>query len=174
MAHTARVSQFIFATENGFSPETELDNAIFSISQPPSPSGRIQSLRQNVKNGNRDHINIYALPSESTTRALIAQYFGDTGLLFPYIHETTFLDTYNEIKNNEFTKARRTWLGLLNMIMALATSTTVESSLGAEKRTRESEVFYQRATGLCEKQIMRGTSLETGQFSHQLHSRARA
>ncbi|KAH8671767.1 fungal-specific transcription factor domain-containing protein [Tricladium varicosporioides] len=164
MAHTARVSQFAFTTENTFRPEAELDNAIFSISQPPSPSKRIQSLKYNVKEWNRDQINIYALPSESATRALIEDYFGDTGLLFPYIHEKTFWDTYNEIKNNEFTKARRTWLGLLNMIMALATSTKVKSCLSAEKRTRESEVFYQRATGLCERQIMRGTSLETVQY----------
>jgi hypothetical protein len=162
MAHTSRS---VFATGHSFSPGIPLDNAIISISQPASPSARTSASRQTVKTSNRGNVNIYALPSEATTRNLIARYFGDTGLLFPYIYEQTFLDTYNEIKANDFTKIRRTWLGLLNMIMAMATSTTVENGLSAEKRAQDSDVYYQRATGLCEKQIMRGTSLEIGKSS---------
>ena len=161
MAHT---SQSAFAAKNNFSPSMPLDHAIISISQPPSPSGRMHASRKTVGTSNGDKINIYALPNETITRNLIARYFGDTGLLFPYIHEQTFLNTYNEIKTNGFTKIRRAWLGLLNMIMAMATSTTIVNGLSAEKRARESDVYYQRAMGLCKEQIMRGTSLEIGKF----------
>jgi hypothetical protein len=161
MAYT---SQSAFAAKDKFSPSMPLDHAIISISQPPSPSGRIRAPRETVGTSNGDKINIYALPNETITRNLIARYFGDTGLLFPYIHEQTFLNTYNEIKVNGFTKIRRAWLGLLNMIMAMATSTTIVNGLSAEKRARESDVYYQRAMGLCKEQIMRGTSLEIGKF----------
>lgn len=93
---------------------------------------------------------------------LIKQYFSDTGLLFPYLHEETFLDTYAEMKRTNFTKVRRTSLGLLNMVMALATSTTVGNDMSAEQRAEVSNVYYQRAVSLCDKQILRGTSLEIG------------
>ena len=131
---------------------------------PHRRQGGCRAPRETVGTSNGDKINIYALPNETITRNLIARYFGDTGLLFPYIHEQTFLNTYNEIKANGFTKIRRAWLGLLNMIMAMATSTTIVNGLSAEKRARESDVYYQRAMGLCKEQIMRGTSLEIGKF----------
>jgi hypothetical protein len=160
----AHASCSMFTAEDNFNPSIALDNAIISISQPPSPSGRASASGQTARAPNRGTVNIYVLPSETTTRNLIAQYFGDTGLLFPYIHEQTFLDTYNDIKGHDFNQIRRTWLGLLNMVMAMATSTTIVNGLSAERRARESNVYYQRARGLCEKQIMRGTSLEIGKF----------
>jgi hypothetical protein len=92
----------------------------------------------------------------------MSQYFSNTGFLFPYIHAGTFMETYEELKRNNFTKVRRTWLGLLNIVMALSTSTAVHEDMSAEKRARESDVYYQRALGLCDKLIMRGTSLEIG------------
>jgi hypothetical protein len=164
----ARTNWSGFVTGNSFSPSMPLDSAVISISQPASPSVRAPAARQTFRDTNRSNVNIYALPPEATTRNLIARYFGDTGLLFPYIYEQAFLDTYNEIEASGFTKIRKTWLGLFNMIMAMATSTTVENGLSAEKRALDSDAYYQRATGLCEKQIMRGTSLEMGMYrSHE-------
>jgi hypothetical protein len=142
--------------------------AVVSISQPASPSARNSAPRQTGNATNRVTVNIYALPSERITRNLIGRYFGDTGLLFPYIYEQAFLDTYDEVNANGFTKVRRTWLGLLNMIMAMATSTTVNGGLSAEQRARDSDVYYDRAAGLCERQIMRGTSLEVGKSNVSL------
>ena len=118
---------------------------------------RVSSPVAAVWNGN-----IYILPPEIITRDLITRYFSNTGLLFPYLHEQAFLETYAQMKNDKFQKVRRTWLGLLNMVLALATSTTVQSNLAAKKRAVDSDVYYQRALQLCEKQLMRGTSLEVG------------
>lgn len=36
------------------------------------------------------NINIFALPPEAKVRKLVAIYFADTGLLFPYLHEPSF------------------------------------------------------------------------------------
>jgi len=120
-----------------------------------------------VWNGNgtaRQQVNIYILPPELKTRDLITRYFSNTGLLFPYLHEQAFLETYDQMKNDNFKRVRRTWLGLLNMVLALATSTTVQSDLTAKIRAADSDVYYERALQLCEKQLMRGTSLEVGKW----------
>jgi hypothetical protein len=135
------------------------------MSQPSSPSAR-DTTRQNKKGHHSGHVNIYALPSEEKARQLLAQYFSDTGLLFPYLHKGMFMKTYDEMQKKIITRVRRTWLGLLNIVMALATSTAVENGLNAEQRSLESDIYYQRAVVLCKEQIMRGTSLEVGTSSH--------
>ncbi len=122
--------------------------------------------RQDKKGLDSGHINIYALPSDAKARQLLAQYFSDTGLLFPYLHKETFMKTYDEMQKKKITKVRRTWLGLLNIVMALATSTAVESGPNAEQKSLESDIYYQRAVVLCKEQIMRGTSMEVGRSPH--------
>ena len=139
-----------------------------TVSRPPSPSGH-RSVGQTNWGKNEDPVNIYALPPEDRTHELVARYFGDTGLLFPYIHEGSFWETYNEMRSSNFRRVRRSWLGLLNVVMALATNTTIDTESSAEKRAQESDVYYRRAMGLCEKQVMRGTSLEIGQLYQALH-----
>ena len=99
------------------------------------------------------------------TRDLITRCFSNTGLLFPYLHEQTFLETYAQMRKDNFTRVQRTWLGLLNMVLGFASSTTEEIDLPAKKRATDSDVYYQRALLLCEKQLMRGTSLELGMLS---------
>lgn len=59
--------------------------------------------------------------------------------------------------------ARRTWLGLLNIIMAMATTLSVEAGMSAEERIEESDVYYQRANSLCDKESRRNISLELGE-----------
>ena len=109
-------------------------------------------------------VNIYALPSEGRTWSLIREYFQKTGQLLPFVHEDSFCATYFEMKKSNFTMARRTWLGLLNIILAMATTLHVEASVSAEKRIEESDVYYQRANGLCDKESRRNISLELRKF----------
>jgi hypothetical protein len=129
-----------------------------SVSRPPSP----RPIRQGKDEGSGNQVNLYALPHDSQIMDLIRRYFNDTGYLFPYLHEETFLRTYMEFRGQAQPKVRRTWLGLLNMLLAIATSTKVDGDLDAAGRSEESNIYYQRALGLCQKQIMRGTSLEVG------------
>lgn len=123
----------------------------------PSPTESAAARNAGMK------LSIYGLPSELETRALMRSYFSNTGLLFPFIHEPTFLETYEHMKADNFTQVRRTWLGLLNMILAMASSTSAYSDKSTVDNRLDSDVFYQRAYGLCKRQMLRGTSLETGQ-----------
>jgi hypothetical protein len=134
-----------------------------SVSRPPSPSRPSASIYGTQGPPRKHQVNIYALPPEEETLDLVRRYFSDTGLLFPYLHEESFLEIYQTMKRTNFTKIRKTWLGLLNMVLAFATSTTVSCDLSAEKRVEISDVYYQRALGLCDKQIWRGTSVELGE-----------
>jgi hypothetical protein len=54
------------------------------------------------------------------------------GLLFPYIYPPVFLETYHQMVQENFTGVRRTWLGLLNMILAMSTITDVTSGAKAD------------------------------------------
>ncbi|CAK7219252.1 hypothetical protein SCUCBS95973_003756 [Sporothrix curviconia] len=110
-------------------------------------------------------VNIYALPSEARTWSLIREYFQKTGRLLPFVHEATFCATYFALKTSNFTSARRTWLGLLNIILAMATTLHVDTSVSAERRIAESDVYYQRANALCDdKEARRNMSLELVQY----------
>lgn len=136
-----------------------------SVSRPHHAEDEIAG-RQDARS--RGSVNIYALPSEARTWSLIKEYFQKTGQLLPFVHEESFCATYFELKRSNFTMARRTWLGLLNIILAMATTLSVEADESAEERIEESDVYYQRANGLCDKESRRNISLELGQRSHVL------
>jgi hypothetical protein len=108
---------------------------------------------------------IYTLPPGPQTSELIRKFFSNTGLLFPYLHEQTLRETYNQIARDNFTQVRRSWLGLLNMVFAMATIAEPEVGTQAEAHIVASDVFYQRALNLCSKEILRGTTLEVGERS---------
>lgn len=126
-----------------------------NASRPSSPLCKIGQDK-------RMQVNIFALPPQANTLELIERYFSNTGLLFPYIYPPVFLDTYHQMARENFSRVRRTWLGLLNMVLAMATITAIPGSASADARIEESDVFYQRGLGLCGSEILRGTTLEVG------------
>ncbi|KAH8886264.1 hypothetical protein GQ53DRAFT_809809 [Thozetella sp. PMI_491] len=127
-------------------------NYLLHASWPPSPARAVEMK------------SMFTLPPAEETLRLVEQYFSNTGLLFPYIHKESFLETYRELSNTNFRKIRRSWLGLLNMVLAMSTNTSYSNDQSAEQRSAESEVFFARAMALCEKQIRSGSSLEIVQF----------
>lgn len=143
-----------------------------SVSRPPSPSipsrPGTAGNRGNASQASKS-VNIYALPPEQEALDLFQQYFSNTGSLFPFIHEESFLETYEAMKRTKFTKVRRTWLGLFNILLAFGMSTSRTCELTAERRAEVSEVYYQRAVGLCDTQVWRGTSLELGKSGKLIH-----
>src|SRR3979411_3187708 len=94
VAQVTNINQSWFAAGNNVE-FSQFDAGVMSVSQPSSPSGRLSGFRSG-RGSERNHINIYALPPESKARELISQYFSNTGLLFPYIHAGTFMETYEE------------------------------------------------------------------------------
>ncbi|KAF2801274.1 uncharacterized protein BDZ99DRAFT_456469 [Mytilinidion resinicola] len=160
--HLSRAVARLSSTDHTYPTPGTHDGGLMRVSRPPSPS-RTQDGRS------RGHsrwqtLNLFALPPEDETLDLVQRYFSNTGLLFPYVHEETFLETYGAMKRTNFTKVRKTWLGLLNMVLALATSTTVSNATTAEQRAEMSDVYYQRALGLCDKHVWRGASIELVQY----------
>jgi Fungal specific transcription factor domain/Fungal Zn(2)-Cys(6) binuclear cluster domain len=129
-------------------------------SGPASPVRRPQGTERAKETA----VNIYFVPTEAETRSLINLYFVYIGSLYPYLHEATFIETYEEMKRNNFRKVRRTWFGLFNMVLALATSVPHRSDITVDQRTERANHFYQRALSLCKEQMMRGTNLEIVQF----------
>lgn len=132
------------------------EGGFVSASRPPSPPLRKAGQDKGAE------INIFAVPPQSETMALIQRYFSNTGLLFPYIYPRIFLETYHQMVQENFTKVRRTWLGLLNMVLAMSTITAVPGGAKADARIAGSNDFYQRGLGLCGSEILRGTTLEVG------------
>lgn len=111
---------------------------------------------------NKHEVDVFALPPEGRTWSLIQIYFEKTGQLLPFIHEASFCETYFRMRENNFKRVRRTWLGLLNIVLAIATSLHTEGDLPAGERIRESDIYYQRANGLCDRDSKRNASLEMG------------
>lgn len=104
----------------------------------------------------------FTVPSEEETTRLIQSYFSDTGLLFPYIHEETFRKTYISARACRFRGVKKSWLGLLNMVMAMATSTDMDAGMNAAERAVHADVYLGRAKALCVSQMMTSASVETG------------
>lgn len=103
------------------------------------------------------------LPPDDEMDAIVERFFRDTGALFPFVHPKTFMDTYHRTKSIGFRRFRRSWLALLNAILAMATFTSVSSSSSATERGAKAEVFFTRAKALCLDQMLSGSSLETVQ-----------
>lgn len=108
------------------------------------------------------------LPPNEEMDGLVSHFFVDTGALFPFVHAPSFIETYNRVKGNDFRKFRRSWLGLLNSVLAMATVTSASSSVTAMERAAKAEVFYARAKALCLDQMLHCASLETGE--HEIPS----
>jgi len=126
--------------------EVPLQSHMLHVSRPPSPlHQRLDSDEYRAENPI-----FLGLPPDHECLNLIRQYFDRTGVLFPYINEETFLATYDEFKATRFRKVRRSWLGLLNMLLAMATRTAVSSKLSGQEKEEQSDTYFVRAWRLCE------------------------
>ncbi|RFU24957.1 hypothetical protein B7463_g11376, partial [Scytalidium lignicola] len=150
---------------------SRMSSGFFNISRPSTPPNTKPAKSLTEK------INIYALPSYDLSCELLGQYFSNTGLLFPYIHQASFMATFEQASKNGFKGVRRTWLALLNIVFAHAVAHTSDPKLIAKgdwssalRRTTEAEIYCRRASGLCSEQIINGTgiSIEVGKLIEEL------
>lgn len=111
---------------------------------------------------NQDTGSCNQLPPDQRTKELIRRYFSTTGILFPYIHEVSFLEIYERLKKHNFRiGARRSWLALLNIMLAMASCGGCQDAGNA--KTMESDVFYRRSQELYDNQMIVGATLESGE-----------
>ncbi|KAL7950094.1 fungal-specific transcription factor domain-containing protein [Trichoderma barbatum] len=101
-----------------------------------------------------------SLPSSEEMDSLLDIYFDTAGVVFPFIHEPTMREIYAKGKASGWTRVRRTWLGTLNMIFAMASNFDRDTLPSAQKRLERSNVFFKRATELCGELSKHAISLE--------------
>ncbi|PVH98235.1 hypothetical protein DM02DRAFT_531617 [Periconia macrospinosa] len=158
---TTAILKATLTTASSSSPaDNALQSHMLRVSRQPSLAPNRSSLSDGISVGTEP----FFLPGESEILSLIDIYFRTTGVLFPYIDRETFLYTYHQLNSTNLRAVRRSWLGLLNMVLAMATSASHGSTLSASQRAAKSDIFFRRAWELCDKQSRHGTSLELVQM----------
>lgn len=148
LASTVNYSNSIHGSDNHREMGATLSRP---VSRPASPP------RQQVADG----INPYILPSRSKMLHLVETFFSRTGSMFPYIHKVSIITSVEQLVLDDFAGARKSWLCLLNGILAIGTSLDDESCESVNHRDQESEVFLQRALMLSPWTISNTANLET-------------
>ncbi|KAK9454013.1 fungal-specific transcription factor domain-containing protein [Dipodascopsis uninucleata] len=153
-AMAARREQVLSSNQDWSDPGIALIN--LSVSIPIDSRNHISS--------NSETVDKFSLPQESEMNSLIQQFFANTGMLFPFVHEVTFYKTYAEARANNFRGVRLSWLVLLNMVLASAVGSTTNGKIDVEQRTAASEVYYRRAHSLHTVASLRGVNIEVVQY----------
>ncbi|RVX76020.1 hypothetical protein B0A52_00377 [Exophiala mesophila] len=108
----------------------------------------------------------FATPPDALATGLIQHYFSDVGShsLFPFLHQQSFMENYAHMKKYGPRYMRRTWLGLFNMVLAVATNMVERDEATSPGRINEAQTYYQRAVSLCDTTALSGASLELVQY----------
>ncbi|KIW72122.1 hypothetical protein PV04_00342 [Phialophora macrospora] len=108
----------------------------------------------------------FAVPPEGLAGELIQHYFSDAGShsLFPFLHRQSFMEQYAHMRKYGARSMRRTWLGLFNMVLAVATNMVDRDDLLSSVRISEAQNYYERAVSLCDRYVLNGSSLELVQY----------
>jgi hypothetical protein len=130
------------------------------LSTSNSPPSFPDSRKSRRDGGVDDH---FALPPEDEMERLIDNYFSDVGSLFPNLHKPSFLDSYAQLKTSGPRSMRTIWLGILNMVFAMANMTIKRSRIDPDSWESDAQRYYGRATSLCDTAVLSGTSLEVGE-----------
>ena len=106
-------------------------------------------------------LDVTSLPDYATTLRLIENYFDHIGVLFPFLHRESFLATYTQFRAGTC-RIRRMWLAILNMVIALALQRGSEPERTPDQRFEDSWPYFERAAVICDRHVMKNTTLETG------------
>lgn len=107
---------------------------------------------------------LYDLPTYSSTILLVTIFFRGYGSMNPFLNDITFLRTYvKEVYENSGLRLKASRLALLNMILAVASATSVDSTYPVEHWIRLSKTCYRRARGLYVQNIFQPVDLELGE-----------
>lgn len=103
----------------------------------------------------------FALPSQVEADSLLHLYFTTVNLMIPCIHEDSFREMYMKMQRDGLGGLRRSWLGVLNVIFAIATNVTAPTS-PTHERAEKSKIYFERAVELIRSSILGRLSLEMG------------
>ena len=108
--------------------------------------------------------NPYFLPPREDILRMVEAFFSVTGMFFPFIHKRSVIDMVEELTITNFSRVRQSWLCLLNAIMAIGISLSVEQDMSIRYREVESGVYFQRALILSPWTLSNPTNLETCKY----------
>lgn len=103
----------------------------------------------------------FALPSPSEAEELLRVYFTTVNLMVPFIHEDSFLEMYRKARSDGARTMRKSWLGVLNMLLAVGTNVLTPTSPPLE-RTSRADMYFERAVELVKPQMLGRLSVELG------------
>ena len=107
-----------------------------------------------------ESLNAFTLPPLATITQHVDIFFSEIGLLFPYIAKNSITDELINLRSSgKHTSIRRSWLCLLNAIMAFATVLTADHERKRDK-IAEADVFFQRALRLLPNVALQPANIE--------------
>jgi hypothetical protein len=110
---------------------------------------------------------LYEQPSKATAMALIDQYFKVVHPSFPIIARGTFVDQVEEYYASSLVRPGKNWLGILNLILAIASHRSQCAVLTPSAHDRANCLkYFHRARTLCmgDGAILDNPSLQRVQF----------
>jgi hypothetical protein len=135
-----------------------------SIRPEYSPPSSLFCSESEVFTGTSSEDDLYVLPTYSSTILLVTIFFRGYGSMNPFLNDTTFLHTHvEEVYENSRQRPKASRLALLNMILAIASTTSVDSTYPVERWIRLSKTFYKRARGLYAQDIFQSPDLDLGE-----------
>lgn len=130
-------------------------------SEPYSAFLRRPANTERVRDRQRRPVEPFALPPPDEADDLLRHYFATVNLMVPCIHEDSFRAMYRRARSEGLRVVRRSWLGVLNMMFAIATNVQTPISPPIERATR-SDMYFERAVELSRPEILGRLSLELG------------
>ncbi|KAJ5909659.1 hypothetical protein N7504_004302 [Penicillium tannophilum] len=111
----------------------------------------------------RVRVDPFALPPQAEADALLHLFFTTVNLMIPCIHEGSFRDTARKLQIDGIRCVRRSWLGTLNVVFALATNVMTATSPNVERASRAG-MYFERAMELVKSDILGRISSEMVQL----------
>ncbi|KAL3477177.1 fungal-specific transcription factor domain-containing protein [Aspergillus californicus] len=129
-----------------------------SLATPPSTCPDPGTSRSRARDAKQ------TLPSDKRFLTLFHAFFYGPGLLLGYLDKNNILENYHKEKRNGFARVSRTWLWLVNIILAFSAYTGCSSpDHHVEANEAEAESFFQRAQSLCSESDPEFANVQTVQ-----------
>ncbi|KAF5615589.1 uncharacterized protein FTJAE_13291 [Fusarium tjaetaba] len=107
-----------------------------------------------------DNEDLYILPPNHATRSLVELFFRDYGSMNPFLDKQTFIHTHVDPIYEGTIPPDPSKLALLDMVLAIATASSVDSITPATRRFLISRLFFERSKNLLSKDAFECGNLE--------------
>ncbi|VZI12871.1 unnamed protein product [Fusarium fujikuroi] len=107
-----------------------------------------------------DNEGLYVLPPDHATRSLVELFFRDYGSMNPFLDKATFFHTHVDPIYKSTLPPDASKLALLDMVLAIATASSIDSITPTTRRFLISRLFFERSKSLLSKDDLACGNLE--------------